>query len=113
MTNYFGDIPIEDLEMLAELKALEKWFIEHGKTIKPVMAAKGFTAMAFDYYEMYMDEEAERLVNRAEKEHPGYFKGPIYTHMAQDWEFEALINMLIGYPQALELLQSFGYDEQI
>lgn len=105
---YYGDIPESDKKLIQELVTLESWFNEGNIPIPPLTAAKGFVAMSHDYYEMYLDEEGERLLNRAETCYSGYFKGPIQEHMSKCSDFNSLIkNMIKG--DALKTMESLGF----
>jgi hypothetical protein len=111
MTKYYGDIPEAHLELLKELQDLEAWFSEHGAEIPAVMAAKGMTCMAHDYYSMEMDEVGDRLLRNAEKLSPGYFQGAINIHRAKDKEYDKLVYQLqdtLGY----QIMLSFGYEDE-
>jgi hypothetical protein len=66
--------------------------------------------IAHDYYSMEFDEEGDRLLRRAEKLSPGYFKGPIYDQIKKDPEFALLVHLLkdtLGY----EVMKSLGFNE--
>lgn len=110
---YFGDIPLKDRQLLDELQALENWFNEHGEDLPILPVAKAMVCIAFDYYFAEFDEEGDRLIHRAEKLCPGYFKGPIHVDVEKDFEFAMLMTMLkktLGF----QLIKSLGYkDEQV
>ena len=102
----YGDIPADHLNLIEELQNLEYWFNIHGDEISQLSSAKGFVSMAHDWYMMEIEEEGERLLKRAEKECPGYFKGPIFVHIAKDEDFAMLVaglahTMALGYMVAL------------
>jgi hypothetical protein len=104
---YFGDIPQKHLDLVKDLTELEDWFEEHGKSIKPEMAAKGFVSMAHDYIFMDMEEQGERLLKRAEQVYPGYFKEKIQEHRKSS-DFDELVNNLtktLGF----DLMKSYGF----
>lgn len=108
---YYGDIPERHLEVLEELEALESWFGVFGKELSTIAAAKGFVCMAHDYYEIEFDEEGDRLIMLAEEQSPGYFKGPIHSHMSNDLAFDYLVNGLkksLGF----ELMKSLGFTDE-
>ena len=109
-TKYHGDIPPKHLETLRDLEMLENWFDVNGRTISEVSAAKGMTCLAHDYYGIYFDEEGERILLRAEKICPGYFKAEIHKHIEKDPEFAKLVKQLKD-TLALEMLVTLGYDE--
>jgi hypothetical protein len=110
MKKYGGDFPKEHLDLIKELEELELWFDEQGSTVPTVMASKGFTCMAFDYYKMYLDEEGERLLKRADAAYPGYFKLAIHTHVVKDYDFAILVAELIRTP-AIDSMHSLGFKE--
>ncbi len=105
---YFGDISKEHLELVDELVTLENWFKRHGSTIDPILAAKGHTCMAADYYSIFFDEEGDRLLNIAESCYPGYFKNAVFVHTRNDPEFAQLVTELKN-SLALETLISLGF----
>lgn len=106
----YGDIPIEHRNLVEELETLERWFNVEGGGVPPILAAKGMVAMSADYYSMEMEEEGDRLLNNAEKYYPGYFKGPIYTHMNKDNEFGHLVYILMK-SEGLKTMHSLGFGE--
>jgi len=108
---YYGDIPKDHIECVLELERLENWFAEHDRTIHPLMAAKGLTCMAHDYYVIDMEENGEDLLNRANKYCPGYFKNEIWIHRDKDPEYSALLTNLVK-TQALDTLISLGYNNE-
>ena len=108
---YYGDISEAHLDLVEELQALEKWFDDFGSKISRVSAAKGMTAIAADYIDMEMDEEAHRLLYRAEALHSGYFKTKIHTQMEQDMEFEDLVFDIYEHPVGFKSLQELGFVE--
>jgi hypothetical protein len=105
-----GDIPEDHRTILYELEILELWFNENKSDIIPEMAAKGMTCMASDYYSIFMDEEGERLLLKAEKLNPGYFRGAIRKHLIDDPDFYYLMS-LIKSTGGLDVLRSFGFNE--
>lgn len=112
MTKYFGDIPPDHLELLRELQDLEAWFKDsNGIEIPPLTAAKGFVAMAYDYYSMYFSEEGYRLLETADILYPGYFMGPITEHAKNDKDFRTLFNILKKTPESLEVMRLLGLNE--
>ena len=105
----YGDIPEHHRVLLSELETLEKWFQENGKQISTLAAAKGFTCMGHDYFMMDQDEEGERLLDMAEKSHPGYFRSDIHFHIKRDEIYATLIRQMeegIGLDKMVEL----GYE---
>jgi hypothetical protein len=105
----YGDIPIEHRKLVEELEILERWFHAEGGGVPPLLAAKGMVAMASDYFCIEMEEEGDRLLYAAEKYYPGYFKGPIYTHINKDAEFDHLIYVMkktIG----IKTMRSLGFE---
>lgn len=106
----FGDIPEEHSELIKELNVLENWFYENKDKVASLDVAKGFTCMAYDYYAMDFEEEGERLLRIVDKECPGYFKGPIYSHMAKDELFDILVYSL-KKTLALDTLYYLGFGE--
>ena len=106
--NYFGDIPVEHLELMKELKDLESWFDMYGQTIEPSIAAKGFVSIAHDYIFMYMEEEGLRLINRAEKICPGYFVEKIHEHAKYHSDYKKLVSNLEG-TIGLDYMKKWGF----
>jgi hypothetical protein len=106
---YYGDIPVEHLEIVRELIVLERWFHDHGDTVPSLLAAKGFVSMSHDYFSMFMDEEGVRLLTKAENCHKGYFKGPIYEHANKDGAYDFLVESLKN-TSGIKLMRSFGFD---
>ena len=89
-----GDIPPHHLAIMEELEELEEFFRSHKEDLPPTDIAKGMVCIAHDWYEMYMEEEGERLLKAAEKYSPGYFKLPILIHAERDWQYALLVRQL-------------------
>lgn len=107
---YFGDISEKDRLLIKELTKLENWFDEYQSDIRPILASKGLLCLAHDYYDIYMEEEGERLIMRAEAISPGYFKGTIYRHIEEDASFAKLIDQMRGM-MALDVMISLGFKD--
>lgn len=105
---YYGDVPVEDLELVKELTELEKWFDHFGGDISAEMAAKGMVAIAHDYCRMAMEEKANLLIRRAEILYPNYYKGMIHTHAKKDKDFAKIVSNLRA-SLGLELMQKYGF----
>lgn len=108
---YYGDIPQKHRETIVELEALEKWFNENGDGIPMSSVAKGFTCMAFDWYDMSIEEEGDRLMRYAENRCPGYFKGPIHFQAEKDADYAKLIEQL-KETEGLPMLILLGYRDE-
>jgi hypothetical protein len=106
----YGDMPENDELLLNELQLLEEWFNEFGETLPILSQAKGFTCMAHDYLIIGMEEESERLLKRAEKNCPGYFKGPLLAHIRDDEEYLILIDNIKQDALGRDILKSLGFD---
>ena len=107
----YGDIPADHLELINELETLENWFNEHGSELPILLAAKGFTCMAHDYFIMEIEEEGERLLRLADKHCPGYFHGAILIHIEKHSEFAYLVKSLKS-TLALETMISLGFVDE-
>ena len=108
---YFGDIPAKHLELLRELLSLEELVNDKLKDFSSLALAKGFVSISHDYYNMDMEEEGDRLIQRAENCHGGYFKKPIHIHMEKDPLFNILVHRLkdtLGY----DLIKSLGFEDE-
>lgn len=103
-----GDIPADHLELARELETLENWFATEGSRISSLAAAKGFTCISHDYYSIFFDEEGDRTLIKADKEHPGYFREPIFEDMARDEDFNRLVKNLKTTP-GIEIMRSLGF----
>lgn len=56
--------------------------------------AKIYTCLAHDWYDIEMEEEGNRLLLKAEKVFPGYFKELVIQHMLEDAAFEYLVKRI-------------------
>lgn len=107
---YYGDIPVEHLETVNELRFLEELVEKHSKDFPVLQLAKGFVGLALDYYTMEMEEEGDRLILKAEKLAPGYFKGPIISDVNKDYEFAIVVEHL-RHTMGYDLMKTLGFDE--
>lgn len=109
MRHYYGDIPLDHLELMNELETLEEWFKENGSTLPAITAAKGHVSMAHDWYSLECDEHGRYLLDRAEELYPGYFESAIYNHLKTDPDFAALISNFRYMHLGNEYLRSLGF----
>jgi len=56
--------------------------------------AQIFTCLAHDWYQMDMEEEGARLLNKAEKTFPGYFRGLVIEHSLESDGFDMVVKNL-------------------
>ena len=106
---YYGDIPQKDRELVEELERLEHWFDDHMKTVDSEKVAKGFTCLAHDYYALFMEEEGDRLIRRAEYVCTDYFRGRIYEQAKRDREFNDVLGSLT-LSHGMDLMKKFGFN---
>lgn len=104
----YGDIPAKDLKLAEELWELENWFNENQDTVPKDKAALGFVSMAHDLYLLEFDEEGDRLITRAEKIYPGYFRAKIHEHTLENSDFAVLVDNLRD-TLGLELMKKYGF----
>lgn len=110
----YGDVPKYLVKPIRDLITLERWFHDNSDAVPSLAKAKGLTCIAHDYYAMHMEEEGYRFLYMVELHCPGYFKGPIYSHINKDSEFRVLINNLNKNPFSIDDLAVFGFEyEQI
>lgn len=104
----FGEMPVSHAVLLEELIKLEEFFIKGRSGIPALIQSKGLVSMAHDYYQIFMEEEGERLIELAVKVTPDYFKGPIYDHMQKDALFNQVVYQMEG-TRAMDLMVTLGY----
>lgn len=107
--NYHGDIPINHLELMNELRTLEDWFKDNGSGLPSITAAKGFVSMAHDWYGMECDEKGGQLLETADLLYTRYFEGPIHDHTKNDPDFAQLVRNMRKMPLALKYMKSLGF----
>lgn len=81
MSKMYGDVP-EGNKKLAD--ALVKAELEMDDTISAPYKAQAFFCLAHDWYEMGMEEEGHRLLEKAEEACPGYFKTHLQNHCKEN-----------------------------
>jgi len=89
---------IEQLELMAELEAMERHLLEPDSLMAPDILAKALTCLAHDWAHLGLEEKAHQLLLRADKEFPGYHGAPMRHDTEQDPDFNTL-----GKSLALEL----------
>jgi hypothetical protein len=92
--NLHGDISKDDLELAQELLEMEAHCEANLDLYGPAMAAKFFTCIAHDFYELGDDDKGSELLERANKVCPGYFDNQIKEHIEQSHEFKILVESL-------------------
>ena len=92
----FGDLSEKHKKLTEELYKYER--ILDTKDAQNGMSkedrAKCYVCVAHDFYQMDMEEEGERLILKAEKVCPGYFKGPVIQHQKESPDFDNIIKNL-------------------
>lgn len=95
MAKMYGDVSQHHRDLAAALEDHEMWLDKKKSTpISPAAESKFCVCLAHDWYAMGMDEEGERLFNRAQKACPSYFKKEIFTDIKADPDFAYLIYRL-------------------
>jgi hypothetical protein len=88
-----GNLPLDKREHAEELTKLEIEVSQSFQIPKEQMA-KVFVCLAHDWYQMDVEEQGQRLLEKAEAVCPGYFKETIIQHRLQDKNFETVIQNL-------------------
>lgn len=96
---FAGDISKEDRELALALSEAEQE-VDSDKLLPNVRKAQIYTCLAHDWYDICMEEEGNRLILKADKVFPGYFKDMVVQHMEEDENFEHIIKSITS-----ELLQ--------
>ncbi len=94
--------------MMDELEEMERLFEEYRNEFDKDQSAMGLVSMAHDWYGIHCDEEGDRLLHKAERLCPGYFKSTIHKHIKNNLDFAQLVmnlHSLSGY----DLMKTFGY----
>lgn len=84
-----GDVSKEDRELAEQLDLFEQ---DIGNDTYPnERKAQLYACLAHDWYQMGMEEEGNRLLLKAEKVFPGYFKDTVIKHQLEDDTFDLII----------------------
>lgn len=89
---------IKQLDLMAELEAMERDITGPDSLISNDMLAKALTCLAHDWVQLGLEEKAHELLLKADKAFPGYHGAPMRYDMANDPDFD-----LLGRSLALEL----------
>lgn len=84
-----GDVSKEDREMAEELDSFEHLIDQD--TYDNDRKAQMYVSLAHDWYQLEADEEGDRLLLKADKVFPGYFKGKVLEHQQEDEIFDTVI----------------------
>jgi len=92
----FGDVPEEHRELARQLDEMEEYFDGAAKrgNLPMEKIAQGYVCGAHDYYQIDCEEEGNRLLEKAEKVCPGYFKTFMVQHTKEDKDFDTLVKQL-------------------
>jgi hypothetical protein len=93
-----GDLSQKQREQSVELIKFEHLVDHDAYPIE--RKAQMYTCLAHDWYQLDMEEEGNRLVLKAERVCPGYFRGPVIQHQLESQDFDTVIKNL-----TLELLR--------
>lgn len=83
----------ENQELAKKLEQAE-FEIDRDGVLPPERKAQIYTCLAHDWYRMDMEEEGERLLLKADKVYPGYFKGLVIEHTLESEGFDTVIKNL-------------------
>jgi hypothetical protein len=67
---------------------------ERSRLLPNERKAQIYTCLAHDWYQMDMEEEGARLLSKAEKTYPGYFKGLVIEHTLENDGFDKVVKNL-------------------
>lgn len=84
-----GDITKEDRELAEQLDLFEQNI--GNDTYPNERKAQLYTCLAHDWYQMGVEEEGNRLLLKAERIFPGYFKDTVIKHQLEDDTFDLII----------------------
>jgi hypothetical protein len=87
-----GDLSKEQKAQTKELIEFEQ--LVDGDTYPKERKAQMYVCMAHDWYQLDMEEEGSRLLLKAEKVCPGYFRGPVIEHIQENPTFDIVIKNL-------------------
>lgn len=85
-----GDVSEKERALAAELKELEHDVGVNSKIPMP-KKAQMYVCLAHDWFQLHMEEEGNRLLLKAEKAHPTYFKTLIVEHQKADERFDSIV----------------------
>lgn len=88
---FSGDIPEEHRQLALKLEESELEIDNH-PILPNERKAQTYTCLAHDWYQISMEEEGNRLLLKAEKAYPGYFKQLIVEHASEDPNFKILVD---------------------
>lgn len=89
---FSGDIPQQDLDHMIALDEAEK--DTETCSLPNERKAQIYVCLAHDWYEMDCEEEGNRLLLKADKVSPGYFKGPVIEHQLEDENFDVVVKRI-------------------
>lgn len=88
-----GDVPEEHKELAEALEKAEG-DIDNDKLLPDSRKAQIYTCLAHDWYDICAEEEGNRLILKADKVFPGYFKSEVVQHMKEDENFEYIVQKI-------------------
>ncbi len=83
----------ENQELATKLEEAE-FEIDREQLLPKDRKAQIYTCLAHDWYQMDMEEEGARLLLKADKTYPGYFKGLVIEHTLESEDFDKVIKNL-------------------
>ena len=89
----YGDIPEADKVLIREMEELEL-VVDTNTNMDNLIKSKLYVCLAHDYMDLHIEEEMERLLNKAESATPGYFKEKAVKHAETDPKFAWLVTNL-------------------
>lgn len=98
-----GDISADDREWMEQLEEQEAFFDSKYDTSPLRILAKAYVCLAHDWYQLGLEEEGNRLLEKAEKFCPGYFKDLLPEDIKEDEMYDFLVKNLTSYIASLIL----------
>lgn len=95
MSKLFGDVSKEDKALAAALE-VEELNIDKRFDMPAKTQAKCYVALAHDWYVLGVEDQGLKLLAKAEKVYPGYFKNQITLDCYASPDFEYLVRGIMA-----------------
>jgi len=87
-----GDVPKEHIELADQLEQMER--LIETDPYSDERKAQIYVYLAHNWYKMGCEEEGNRLLVKADRVFPGYFKETVIKHQLEDETFDYIVKSI-------------------
>lgn len=90
-----GDVPQDHKEIAEKLESLENYFNDPD-ALSREYSSMAFICLAHDWYELDLEQEGDRLLQKAEEFCPGYYQKYMVKHTIENENFDRIVKSIFS-----------------